>query len=244
MAARMRGSTFATLGASKGAATMPTSTAHNFTYTFPTRVDAAAGGAVSLGWEPGIDPFKTRHATGSNDALQTIQLYQAALSPEECRTIIALGEATPRTDGRVELGDAAYRVSHIAWLEPLPQTHWLFHKLGALFAQASQHYGFELTGFVDALQYTVYGAEQHFDWHMDLGPGATSARKLSMTIQLSANEDYSGGQLEFINAPAMQEARAMGAATFFPSYLAHRVTPVTSGVRRSLVAWACGPTFR
>jgi len=94
------------------------------------------------------------------------------------------------------------------------------------------------------LQYTVYGPEQHFDWHMDLGPGATSTRKLSMTIQLSGNDDYTGGALEFVNAPAMHEARAMGAATFFPSYLAHRVTPVETGTRRSLVAWACGPAFR
>ncbi len=213
-------------------------------YAFPERLDADKNGALSLHWAAGTEPFGHRQALGLNDALQTIQLYQGALSPEECRTVMAIGEATERTDGRVELGEAASRVSHIAWIEPSAQTHWLFHKLGALFSQAAQHYGFELTGFIDALQYTVYGPEQHFDWHMDLGPGATSARKLSMTIQLSANEDYTGGQLEFVNAPAMNEARAMGAATFFPSYLAHRVTPVTSGVRRSLVAWACGPTFR
>ena len=229
---------------------MSTTTSHDFVYTFPSRVEAApkagagAGGALALAWEAGVDPFKASHTTGSNDALQTIQLYAGALSPEECRTVIGLGEALPRTDGRVELGEAAYRVSHIAWIVPDTQTHWLFHKLGALFTQAAQHYGFELTGFVDALQYTVYGAEQHFDWHMDLGPGATSARKLSMTLQLSANEDYTGGELEFVNAPAMHAARAIGAATFFPAYLAHRVTPVATGVRRSLVAWACGPIFR
>ncbi len=215
-----------------------------FVYAFPERLDADENGALALHWAPGTEPFGHRQALHLNDALQTIQLYPGALSPEECRAVIAIGEATPRTDGRVELGDAAYRVSHIAWLEPAPQTHWLFHKLGALFSQAAQHYGFELTGFIDALQYTVYGPEQHFDWHMDLGPGATSARKLSMTLQLSANADYAGGRLEFVNAPAMAEARAMGAATFFPSYLAHRVTPVSAGVRRSLVAWACGPTFR
>ncbi len=223
---------------------MSPSAMQDFVYTFPTRVEPGAGGALALGWAPGIDPFKASHAVGGNDALQTIQLYAGALSPEECRTVIGLGEALPRTDGRVELGEAAYRVSHIAWIEPAAQTHWLFHKLGALFSQASRHYGFELTGFVDTLQYTVYGPEQHFDWHMDLGPGATSTRKLSMTIQLSGNDEYTGGALEFVNAPAMHEARAMGAATFFPSYLAHRVTPVETGTRRSLVAWACGPAFR
>jgi PKHD-type hydroxylase len=222
---------------------MPSSP-YDFVYTFPTRVEPDASGVLSLGWDAGVDPFKASHPVGVNDALQTIQLYAGALSPDECRNVIAMGEALPRTDGRVELGEAAYRVSHIAWIEPSAQTHWLFHKLGVLFSQAAKHYGFELTGFIDALQFTKYGPEQHFDWHMDLGPGATSARKLSMTIQLSANDDYTGGELEFVNAPAMHEARAMGAATFFPSYLAHRVTPVATGVRRSLVAWACGPTFR
>lgn len=213
-------------------------------YALPERLDADANGALALHWSPGVEPFAHSRDLGLNDALQTIQLYQGALTPDECRQVIAIGEATPRTDGRVELGESAYRVSHIAWIEPGPQTHWLYHKLGALFRQAAAHYGFELTGLLDALQYTVYGGGQHFDWHMDLGPGATSARKLSMTIQLSENGDYTGGALEFVNAPAINEARAMGAATFFPSYLAHRVTPVETGVRRSLVAWACGPTFR
>ncbi|MSQ71226.1 MAG: 2OG-Fe(II) oxygenase [Betaproteobacteria bacterium] len=153
-------------------------------------------------------------------------------------------ENTPRVDGRVELGPSAYRVSHITWIEARAETHWLFHKLGTLFAEAGAYFGFELTGFVDALQYTVYGPEQHFDWHMDLGPGLTSARKLSLTIQLSGGDAYTGGALEFINAPAMTQSREVGAATFFPSYLVHRVSPVESGVRRSLVAWACGPVFR
>ena len=99
-------------------------------------------------------------------------------------------------------------------------------------------------GLVEALQYTVYGPEQHFDWHIDLGSGQTSARKLSMTLQLSEAGDYSGGALEFINAPSPAAARKIGAATVFPSYLAHRVAPVQSGVRRSLVAWAYGPAFK
>ncbi len=213
-------------------------------YTFPSHIEATPAQALALSWTPGTDPFRNARDLGENNALQTIQLRPNALTPDECQAVIALGETLPRTDGRVELGEESYRVSHIAWIEPQPESHWLFHRLGMLFVEAGRHFGLELTGFIDALQYTVYGAEQHFDWHMDLGPGTTSLRKLSMTLQLSDANDYQGGMLEFINAPTLSQSRPVGSAIFFPSYLAHRVTPVESGVRRSLVAWACGPSFR
>jgi PKHD-type hydroxylase len=64
-------------------------------------------------------------------------------------------------------------------------------------------------------------------------------------VQLSEASDYEGGDLEFFNARGEGAVRRpRGSVTFFPSYLAHRVSPVTRGLRRSLVAWACGPGFR
>jgi PKHD-type hydroxylase len=212
-----------------------------FLYTFPTKVQLLEQGSLSLAWNEGEDPFSLSHPVGVNDALSTVQFYPGALKPYECKQVIALGESLPRSAGRVELGNEVYRVGHIAWIEPSAETHWLFHKLGALFTHAAKHYGFELNGFMDALQYTVYEEDQSFDWHADIGTGTTSTRKLSMTIQLSSDDDYVGGELQFVNAPSN---KGLGGATFFPSYMAHRVAPVTLGVRRSLVAWACGPTFR
>jgi PKHD-type hydroxylase len=38
--------------------------------------------------------------------------------------------------------------------------------------------------------------------------------------------------------------KSRGTVTMFPSYLLHRVTPVTSGERYSLTIWAHGPAFR
>lgn len=217
---------------------------HRLIYAFPSVVDRVDGVALHLSWPGGVGPFDRTQALGENNALQTVRAQLGALAPEECRQVIDLGESAERMKGRVELGASAYRVSHIAWIHPDADSHWLFHKLGVLFSQAAAHYGFALAGFVDPVQYTSYGAGQHFDWHMDLGPGATSTRKLSITIQLSDQDDYAGGALEFINIPGMEAVRNLGAATFFPSYLAHRVSEVRSGARRSLVAWACGPSFR
>jgi PKHD-type hydroxylase len=211
-------------------------------YAFPTRIDTG-GEALSLHWPDGEAPFASPRELACRDTLHTIRMRPGALSAEECARVIALGDALPRSTGRVEVGEETYRVGHIAWLEPAPDTHWLYHKLGLLFDEQARAYGFELTGFADALQYTMYGPGQHFDWHMDLGPGPTSVRKLSMTLQLSDGGQYEGGALEFLNAPGLPQMRPAGSAIFFPSYLAHRVAPITSGTRRSLVAWGCGPAF-
>ncbi len=214
-----------------------------FSYLFPDSVGAGAEGALSLQWAPGSGPFGGERTLSCNDALPTLQLLRGAFTPAECAAIAALGDAASGTAGRVELGADTYRVSKIVWIEPVQSAHWIYHRLGLMFAQANRHYGLELIGLVEALQYTVYGPGQHFDWHIDLGSGQTSGRKLSMTVQLSEAGDYSGGELEFINAPGPNAAKEIGAATVFPSYLAHRVAPVRTGVRRSLVAWAYGPAF-
>ena len=214
-----------------------------FRYLFPA-IRTGMTGALVMEWPDSAGAFGQSRPLVTNSRLPMIHCRAGAFAPEECRKVRELGESLPRTDGRAELRPDAYRVSHIAWIEPRPETHWLFHRLAVLFSEANRDYGFELTGFVDPLQYTVYGAEQHFEWHMDIGTDMSSARKLSMTLQLSEPQDYSGGALEFMCATMPDEARQLGSATFFPSYLAHRVSPVQSGVRRSLVAWGCGPAFR
>jgi PKHD-type hydroxylase len=42
----------------------------------------------------------------------------------------------------------------------------------------------------------------------------------------------------------MKAPKEKGAVVMFPSYLMHRITPVTKGVRKSLVLWVGGNTFR
>ena len=216
----------------------------DFLYLFPESVETEANGKRSLRWNNPDGPFAQARSLPFNANLLTIQSLHDVLSPEDCARVVALGEAQPLIDGRVELGLNPYRVSHISWIVPEPENHWLFHKLAALFSEANRQYGFELTGFVDGLQYTKYTTTHHFEWHVDIGTDRSSGRKLSMTLQLSRPEEYAGGGLEFVSSKIGEEARQLGTATFFPSYLAHRVTPVESGTRRSLVAWAYGPAFR
>ena len=219
----------------------------DFLYLLPTAIASGADGAVTLDWG-GADPYRQTRAVTPNGATAYPQLLPGALTDEECERVIALGAArvnrAAAVDQRTDLASRDYRVSQIAWIEPDPDAQWLYHRLAVMFAQVNAAYRFELTGFAEALQFTCYGPDQYFGWHVDIGADETSSRKLSVTIQLSAPDDYAGGDLTFHGAADMPIARARGCATCFPSYLAHQVTPVTRGLRRSLVAWAYGPAFR
>lgn len=87
-------------------------------------------------------------------------------------------------------------------------------------------------------------SEDKYDWHYDVGPEHFSTRKLSFSIQLSNEDDYKGGDLEFL--PALktdQNPRKKGCIIVFPSYLTHRVSTVTEGMRNSLVGWVHGHAY-
>jgi len=109
-------------------------------------------------------------------------------------------------------------------------------------------FGFDLTEFAESPQVARYGAERegHFDWHSDIGAGALAARrKLTIVVQLSEPEGYAGGGLElWPDAHVRQVPRVQGQAVVFPSFVLHRVTPVTLGTRWSLTLWSHGPAFR
>jgi PKHD-type hydroxylase len=70
-------------------------------------------------------------------------------------------------------------------------------------------------------------------------------RKLSMSIQLSDPKDYKGSQLQFWETQKDKNfPNSQGTAIIFPSYMLHRVTPLLSGTRYSLVTWVGGPNFK
>jgi PKHD-type hydroxylase len=72
-----------------------------------------------------------------------------------------------------------------------------------------------------------------------------SPRKLSMVLQLSDPSEYDGGDLEFyVQSEPIKAEKKKGIVYVFPSWVLHRVTPVTRGTRRSLVMWIAGPKFK
>ncbi|MEM8798862.1 MAG: 2OG-Fe(II) oxygenase, partial [Pseudomonadota bacterium] len=109
-----------------------------------------------------------------------------------------------------------------------------------------QVFHFDITGFDTSIQVAKYesGDEGFYNWHMDNGE-KNSRRKISLSVQLSDPADYSGGDLElFYTMQARKADKSRGAAVAFPSFVMHRVTPVTRGVRYSLVVWIAGPRWR
>lgn len=218
------------------------SEAASFVYLFPEEVESAPGTGATLKWSPGVSPFNSPHALRINPSVRSLYVVDDAFTPEECGQIVSLG-APRREVAAVYEGPETDRNSVIAWLEPQPEAHWIYHRLAVMFRDANRQYGYSLVGLMEALQLTEYGPGGHFDWHLDIGP-ETSGRKLSVTILMNAPSDYEGGQLEFFRMGSPPPDLSIGTAIFFPSYLPHRVAPVTRGIRRSLVAWAYGDSFR
>ena len=99
---------------------------------------------------------------------------------------------------------------------------------------------------MDHIQYAEYANDDGYDWHADLLRGQTLQRKLSICVQLSLPDEYEGGDVEakLSGRDTITASREAGDALMFPSFVQHRVAPVTRGVRRSIVAWYLGPSFR
>jgi predicted 2-oxoglutarate/Fe(II)-dependent dioxygenase YbiX len=104
----------------------------------------------------------------------------------------------------------------------------------------------ELTTITRAPQYVEYRPGWgHFDWHNDYSHGIADApRKLTIIFQLSDPTDYAGGRLQIFGNEIEDLPAERGTVVAFPSFLVHRVTPVTSGIRRALVSWIAGPRLR
>jgi PKHD-type hydroxylase len=219
------------------------SAAKRLVYALPDRIERDEQGQAALRWSLPGAPFEADASWNENPAVSTVRVLPGAFSADACRRMLALGDAVGREQGEVEKGDRALRRSELSWIPPSETSVAFYHRVGMLFHQANLEYRFVLRGLAEPLQIARYGIGGHFDWHTDSGLRETAGRKLSLTVQLSDDADYEGGNLEFINIHGKRPARGLGTAIIFPSFLAHRVAPVTRGERVSIVAWAYGPSF-
>lgn len=174
--------------------------------------------------------------------------FTNAFTDQELDAIIKLGDSMPKQAAVTGLLEAPteYRVSDISWIDENTDSRWLYDKVAQYAHKANQEmWNFDIWGYLDSFQYTLYeGGGGHYDWHTDNG-ASMSTRKLSCVLQLSDPKDYEGGDLEMnIGSSVIQVAKGRGIICFFPSFLLHRVTPLVSGRRISLVTWFSGPNFR
>lgn len=187
----------------------------------------------------------------TNNSLTTYYYFSNIFTDEQLETIKELSKKYGKVDGNIGgTVDLTYRVSNICWFPVNDETKFIYDTAIRLAKTAnSRMWLFHLTNVKDKIQHAEYKADPegnggHYDWHMDFGRDQYSTRKLSMSIQLSDPSEYEGGDLEFlINRTHVKAPKNKGAIIFFPSYLTHRVTKVTSGTRNSLVTWFHGPPF-
>jgi PKHD-type hydroxylase len=129
-----------------------------------------------------------------------------------------------------------------------PAVQWMYETLGYLIQEANAHtWHFDMWGFYDQLHYVRYDAGgDHFDWHQDRGNDwRRPQRKLAVSVLLSDPDEYDGGEFQIFDGQEQTvKIRSIGTAYVFPSFVQHRVLPVTRGARRSLLGWACGERFR
>lgn len=141
------------------------------------------------------------------------------------------------------------RESKVAWIQLNQETSYIYDQL-AYIARClnGQFFKFDLYGFDEHLQFTVYDGEVsgHYGWHQDYNvPNVSCPRKLSIVLQLSDPSEYEGGDLEIhAGNNIVQVKKEKGLVTAFPSFMLHRVTPVTKGIRKTLVVWVCGNSFK
>ncbi len=141
------------------------------------------------------------------------------------------------------------RKSQIIWVKPESDDSHLFNEIVQRVAYVNNyHYNYRLDYFGD-LQYSEYAQDGHYGWHTDTAFGGEEGhegrqRKLSFTVQLNNPDEYEGGDFEtFYNGAFQPVDLKPNTVVFFPSYMPHQVTPVTKGVRKSLVGWVYGPAF-
>jgi PKHD-type hydroxylase len=178
--------------------------------------------------------------------------WEGAFSPSELDRIEAIGDGLALDKATLFGGEDNEEYKHIritrtAWIMPAAETKWIYDRMqGVVRTMNDQIWQFDIRGFSENFQYTVYQGSEggHYDWHVDQGD-MTKSRKISLSLQLSDAADYDGCELQFQGGRRIDTApRTRGMLVAFPSYVLHRVTPITRGVRKSLVVWTTGPKFR
>ena len=152
------------------------------------------------------------------------------------------------------------RDSNIVWMSD----RWIYKEIQPYVHQANANAGWNFQwDWSESCQFTKYKKGQYYDWHCDSWehvynkpntPSHGKIRKLSVTVTLSDPKNYKGGELEFDfrnldpdkkpNIMKCKQILPKGSLVVFPSFVWHRVCPVKSGERNSLVIWNLGWPFK
>ncbi len=174
-------------------------------------------------------------------------------TPEQCQMVINAGRKQRPQKAQVGMGrpegsgvDTKKRTTTISWI-PFKEMQPMYNQINEFIQKANRnHFGFGDIQITEQAQFTEYPEGGFYDWHMDTDVNMQHeppVRKISMTLLLSPENQFEGGDLELM-APGKRAKLKQGHAIIFASFINHRVAPVTRGVRQSLVMWFGGEPFK
>jgi len=175
-------------------------------------------------------------------------------TPSQCQDIINMGHQQKAEEAKVGHKEGAagkydtkMRVTTISWIpfKAMPDMYRIIER--SMKQVNGNHFGYEGMTITEFAQFTEYPKGGFYDWHMDADLNCIHeppVRKISMTILLSPQHEFEGGDLEFMSEGNKPPQLVQGQAIYFCSLIRHRVAKVKKGIRRSLVMWFGGPPFK
>jgi PKHD-type hydroxylase len=181
-----------------------------------------------------------------------VETKEPLFTPDQCQKIIDAGRRQPPQQAQVGMNrpeggvDTKKRTTTISWI-PFKEMQPMYKDINKFIQKANKnHFGFGDIQITEQAQFTEYPEGGFYDWHMDTDVNMQHeppVRKISMTLLLSPENQFEGGDLELMT-PGKKANMKQGHAILFASFLNHRVAPVTRGVRQSLVMWFGGEPFK
>jgi PKHD-type hydroxylase len=189
----------------------------------------------------------------NNPQQEEIWAYQPTFTKDQCDDIIRQGSLLQLKDavvGSELVNDSTIRKSRVSWIpSDNPEYHWIFRACTDMVNGLNAHYFQYDLMYIESLQFTEYDGDNSdpafYGQHIDSSVKNNGSRKLSFSILLSDENSFDGGDLMlYYQKDGVPAVKKQGVAVAFPSNLLHEVTPVTKGIRYSLVGWVVGPRFK
>ena len=190
----------------------------------------------------------------------TYWYFKSVLSDEFCKKVINLAKQKQKVMATIGSGELnkKTRDSLVLFLNDPIIYKTLHPYIQTANKNAEWNFQWDST---EPVQYTEYNKKQHYRWHQDawdqpyVNPEEPLSygkiRKISVSCSLNDSKKYKGGKLQFDSSTPLkkediitcEEILPKGSIVVFPSFIWHRVTPVTQGIRKSLVLWNLGKPY-
>ena len=186
--------------------------------------------------------------------------FKKAIPVETCKKILKAGRKKMIEEATTWEGiNKIKRDCKVAWITD----EWIYDIINPFIHTANKKAGWNFQwDWNETSQFTIYEKGHYYGWHADQEAGVIKhdsknlngkIRKLSLTLQLTDETKYEGGDFQFqwldtrkknlLKITTVDDAKDIGTIIIFPSFIWHQILPITKGKRESLVNWSVGKSF-